>query len=100
MGPDLTAMRRIALWIFAVLPGAATVIITAYFLAQDWRALTDAFAQFQRLARSSGDLETLFIAEAEQNAHRINCFAEGVGVLLGAILAAIGTHGLCVLRER
>jgi hypothetical protein len=44
------------------------------------------------------DLGALFVAESQQDAHRLNCFAEGVGVLLGAILAAIGLHGLCLLR--
>jgi hypothetical protein len=29
--------------------------------------------------------------------NRINCFAEGIGVLLGGILVAIGLHGLCLL---
>ncbi|NJN32798.1 MAG: hypothetical protein HC824_22090, partial [Synechococcales cyanobacterium RM1_1_8] len=27
--------------------------------------------------------------------HRLNCFAEGIGVLLGGIWMSIGIHGIC-----
>jgi hypothetical protein len=93
-------MRYVVLLVLVVLPGIAAVAVSGYYLFQDWAALNAAFARFQRLVMSSADLRSLFIAEAEQNAYRINCFADGVGVLLGAILAAIGSHGLCMLRER
>jgi len=54
-------------------------------------------ARFKQFAQHNAGLSALFIAEAWENIHRINCFAEGVGVLLGGILAAIGLHGLCLL---
>ncbi|HVF84450.1 MAG TPA: hypothetical protein VM821_00600 [Abditibacteriaceae bacterium] len=40
-------------------------------------------------------MSVLFVAEANQNIHRVNLFADVVWALLGAILAAIGLHGLC-----
>jgi hypothetical protein len=78
--------------------GLAAVLISGYNLFLDWAALREAYARFEQLARHDSSLNTLFVAEARQNVHRINCFAEGVSVLLGGILAAIGLHGLCLLR--
>jgi hypothetical protein len=92
-------MRHLALVLFAVLPGGAAAVVSGFYLFRDWDALTAAYARFQQLAGGSADLRSLFIAEAVQNVHRINCFADGVGVMLGAILAAIGIHGLCTLAR-
>jgi hypothetical protein len=53
---------------------------------------------FQKLSRSrSVTMPQLFIAQAAENRHRINCFAEGIGVLFGMEIAAIGIHGICTL---
>jgi hypothetical protein len=89
-------MRRGALLLCVVLSGVVGVIVFGYFALQDWAALQAAYHHFEEVARSSPDTTTLLIAEAKQNAHRINLFAEGVWTLLCAILAAIGIHGLCV----
>ncbi len=43
----------------------------------------------------SSTIRELSIAEAAENRHRINCFAESVGVLLGGVITAIGIHGIC-----
>ena len=91
-------MRATFLFLLVILPGLAVVVVSGYFLLQDWAALNAAFARFQQEVRAGADLRALFIAEAEQNVHRINCFAEGVGLLLGAIMVAIGVHGLCLVR--
>lgn len=90
-------MRALALWLVLLL-GAAAALISGYYLFLDWAALREAYARFEQLARQGASLNALFVAETRQDAHRINCFAEGVGVLLGGILAAIGLHGLCLLR--
>ena len=45
-------------------------------------------------------MSVLFVAEARQNIHRINVFADVVWALLGAIVAAIGIHGLCISHQR
>ena len=79
--------------------GLAAVLVSGYNLFLDWAALREAYARFEELARHDSRLNTLFVAEARQNVHRINCFAEGIGVLLGGILAAIGLHGLCLLQR-
>jgi hypothetical protein len=93
------AMRSLVLWLLIVLPGVAAVAVSGYYLFRDWAALNVAYARFQQLAGGNADLRALFIADAVQNIHRLNCFAEGIGVLLGAILAAIGIHGLCTRRN-
>lgn len=90
-------MRQATLILFVVLPGLAAVIVCGYYLFSDWTALNAAFARFERVAASGADLRSLFVAQSLQQSFRINCFADGVGVLLGAILGAIGLHGLCTL---
>lgn len=90
---------RLFVLIVATGIGMLAATVSGYYLLQDWSALNTAYARFEQLAMSAADLPSLFIAQAHQNAFRINCFADGVGVLLGAILAAIGVHGLCLLRR-
>jgi hypothetical protein len=89
-------MRALALCVVMLL-GVTATLVSGYYLFLDWAALREAEARFEELARQGASLNALFIAEARQNVHRINCFAEGVGVLRGGILAAIGLHGLCLL---
>lgn len=88
---------RVMLLVFVTVAGLLAALVSGYHLLQDWQALDGAYAHFEELTMSAADLRSLFIAEARQNMFRINWFAEFVGVLLGAILAAIGLHGLCVL---
>ena len=89
---------RVLLLVVVVLAGVLAVVVSGHWLFKDWSALNTAYVRFEELAMSAADLRSVFIAEARQNAFRINCFAEGVGVLLGGILAVIGLHGLCLLR--
>ncbi|MBD2461178.1 hypothetical protein H6G89_08990 [Oscillatoria sp. FACHB-1407] len=70
------------------------------YALRDWVVLQEAYANFARVADTSGDVGTLFVAEARQNIHRINLFADVVWALLGAIVAAIGIHGMCVITPR
>ncbi|MEG4573255.1 hypothetical protein QUA56_11250 [Microcoleus sp. N3A4] len=44
----------------------------------------------------AGEREIL-IAKTAQEIHRINCFAKGVGLLLGGIIGSIGIPGICML---
>jgi hypothetical protein len=88
-----------ALLLFAVLPGLAAALVSGYYVFQDWASLNRSFARWEHLAYSRGDAHLLNIAEVQQNAFRINCFADGVGVLLGALLLAVGLHGLLLSRR-
>jgi hypothetical protein len=90
-------MRRLALWLLVVAPGVAAIFVCGFYLFTDWAALNVAFARFERVVSEGGELRALFVAQSLDQAYRINCFADGVGVMLGAVLAAIGIHGLCVM---
>ena len=80
------------------LGGLAACLSSAYYVFQDWHALNVFYARFEKLAMSDAPLRSVFIASSEQAAFRLNCFADGVGVLLGAILAALGWN--CLLRGK
>jgi hypothetical protein len=79
--------------------GFVACLVSGYYVLQDWAALNIYYARFEELTMSNASMRSLFIAEAHQNVFRINCFADGVGVLLGAILAAIGLHGLLAAKS-
>ncbi|MEB3214237.1 MAG: hypothetical protein VKL39_23005 [Leptolyngbyaceae bacterium] len=87
-------MRYLPLVLFVIIPGVAGVAVFGHYALVDWAALELAYQQYDEVRQSSSDLSALFAANAQQNIHRINVFAEGVWVLLSAILAAIGLHGV------
>ncbi len=87
-------MRSLLIFLL-IIPGACGFIFCMYFALLDWRILQTTQAHFEQVAAHSKDWSVLFVAEANQNIHRINLFADVVWALMGAILAAIGLHGLC-----
>lgn len=70
--------------------GLAACLASAYYVFADWHALNVFYARFESLVKSNAPERSLFIAATEQAAFRLNCFADGVGVLLGAILSVLG----------
>jgi len=93
-------MRSLVLLLLVVLPGITASSFSAYYLLPEWAALDASYKSYERVAKSpSSTMRDLFIAEAAENRHRINCFAEAVGVLLGGVIAAIGIHGMCALPK-
>jgi hypothetical protein len=93
-------MRIIVLLLLTVVPGVAGVIVFGYGALQDWDQLQIDYQYYQQTFRTSVDLALLLKAESAQNIHRINLFADGVWVLLSAILGAIGLHGWAVGVKR
>lgn len=93
-------LRVLALLGLVILPGAAFMGISGFYLMPEWATLTASHQNYQTLAASGASEQELSIAQAAENRHRINCFAEGVGVLLGGVIFAIGVHGLCTLPQR
>lgn len=78
--------------------GIAVALIGLYYGATvDWPQLQRAYGNFAH-ARGA-DLKTVFVAEAQQNIHRVNLFADIVWSLLGAIWATLGAIGL-ILKSR
>ncbi|MEG4345882.1 hypothetical protein QUB70_21775 [Microcoleus sp. A003_D6] len=90
--------RILILLLLVVLPGCSASAVCAYYLIPEWAALTASYQNYSRVSQSpaAGEREIL-IAKTAQEIHRINCFAEGVGLLLGGIIGAIGIHGICML---
>ncbi len=84
----------IVLLLTTILPGTVGVVIFGYYALIDWDALQAAYVNFSAAVQGSSTFETILAAEAQQNIHRVNLFADGVWTLLSAILAAIGWLGL------
>jgi hypothetical protein len=88
-------MRLFALLITVVLPGITFASVSTYYLLPEWAALNASVKSYDQVAKSpSSTMRDVFIAQSAENRHRINCFAEGVGVLLGSGIFAIGMHGI------
>jgi hypothetical protein len=92
--------KQVILFLFVLLPGLGTSAVSAYYLFPDWTALDHSHRNYQKIAQSPTSRDRdLSIAQAAENRHRINCFAEGIGVLFGGVIMAIGVHGLCTLPK-
>jgi len=91
-------MRNTWLMLLLVVPGVIGLLVFGAFSIVDYIALQSVYAAFAHVAQNPPSTSALLAAEAAQNIHRINVFAEGVWALLSAIYAAIGIHGLCVNR--
>ena len=85
---------------FVLVPGLAIAAACAYYTLQDWGLLIKAYATFEHTAASTADLRTVFIAESRQNIYRINCFADGAGVLGGLLIASIAFVGMALVGAR
>jgi hypothetical protein len=95
----LKSSTRIAvLCTTTIAPGLFFAGVSTYYLFQDWAALDRSFQQLDKLSRSQPTVPQLLIAKAAEDRHRINCLAEGIGVLGGWGIAAIGIHSLCTAQ--
>lgn len=92
-------MQRTGLVVTAIVPGLAAMIASGYYLFPDWAALDNAHRNLTKIAATNPSVQALIVAQAAEERHRINCFAEGMGVLVGGIWMAIGVHGLCLLPK-
>lgn len=88
---------RILFYLFIAL-GVAGVLLFGYYTFVDFALLRGAYAHLLKLTPASST-QAILLAEARQNAHRINVFADGTWTLLSAILAALGLNGLAVLKR-
>ncbi len=95
-------MKSLVLLLTVVLPGITFASVSTYYLLPKWAVLNASFKYYDQVAKSpsSTSMRDVFIAQAAENRHRINCFAEGVGVLLGGGIVAIGIHGICTQQTR
>jgi hypothetical protein len=92
--------RYLSLLLLVVVPGIMTVMISLYYLFPEWQALDRSYQNYARIAKfPDGKVQDILIAEAAENRHRINCFAEGIGALLGIVIISVGVHGICSLNR-
>ena len=89
-------MTRVFLW-FGFISGLLFCAVCAYYSLVDWVLLRRAYAAFS--ISQNGDLKAVILADARQNIHRINVFADVVWALLSAILSVISATGLAILRR-
>ena len=97
-----TVKSRILILLFlVVLPGLSASAVSGYYLIPEWAALTASYQNYRRISESPSATETqISIARTAQEIHRINCFAEGVGLLLGWIIVSVGIHGICMSPQK
>lgn len=87
--------RKLLFIAFVILPGFGLSGINAYFLVSEWKALTASYQNYETLSKKpNATVQQLAIAEAAENRHRFNCFAEGTGLLFGWTIVSIGLHGI------
>ena len=82
-----------------VVLGMGSFLLCGYFTFVDFAMLRGAYAHLLKLTPSSS-VQAILLAEAQQNAHRINVFADGTWTLLSAIIAALGLNGVASLSRR
>lgn len=88
---------RILFYLVIVL-GFGSFMLCGYYTFVDFALLRGAYAHLLKLTPSSS-VQTILLAEAQQNAHRINVFADGTWTLLSAIIVTLGLNGLAVLKR-
>lgn len=93
-------MRHLLLLILLVLPGLMVAAVSVHYALLDWEKLREAYAQYRQIAASGADLRAVFVANAAQETHRLNLFADGVWALQGLMVFGIGLVGLCLLPRR
>ncbi|MBD2077666.1 hypothetical protein H6F86_28035 [Phormidium sp. FACHB-592] len=90
--------RVLALLVLVVLPGAIFTAVSTYHLFPEWVVLDTSYQDDQTLAqRSTASMGDFNVAQVAENRHRLDCFAEGVGVLLGGVITSIDIHSICIL---
>jgi hypothetical protein len=89
------SLRTTTLTLTTILPGLCFAGYSAYYLFQDWGRLTQAYQRLASLNNSQATVQQIMLVQGAEERHRINCFAEGVGVLAGWTIVAIGVHGIC-----
>lgn len=92
-------LRVSILLLTTVLPGLGAMAISTVYLFPEWAALDKSYRNYERLAATGANIRDLSIAESAEIRHRLNCFAEGIGVLVGGAIVAIGVHG-CTLPKQ
>ncbi|MBD2038132.1 hypothetical protein H6F76_24575 [Leptolyngbya sp. FACHB-321] len=90
--------RVLTLLVLVVLPGAMFTAVSTHHLFPEWVVLDTSYQDDQTLAqRSTVSVGDFNVAQVAENCHRLDCFAEGGGVLLGGVITSIDIHSICIL---
>ena len=90
-----------AISILTILVGVILATIWFYWSLVDYAALNEAWTRLMDLSKSPGvSTQRLLVANAVQDAHRLNMVAEIAGMMIGALIAAVGGLGIVVCMTR
>jgi hypothetical protein len=93
-------IRKAILLITLVFPGLAVVGVSLYWFNLDYAALIKAENYVTNLVEvGKVNDRQLEYAYHRTYIHRINVFADGTWGLLGGVIAALGIHGLVMVRD-
>lgn len=88
-------MKRVLL-IALIIVGFLGAIVFGIHALKDWTLLKSSTEIFYKVSvNDKASIQEIFKANAIQNIHRINLFAEVTWCLLSTIIMAIGIHGIC-----
>jgi hypothetical protein len=90
---DASMIIRKLIWAFVIASGVAAVLVCGAWTWVESRSLDVAYLEYMHKFNSGADLRQLTVAASLVEMHRINGAADGVGFMLGAILAALGFLG-------
>ena len=100
-------LRRLVLFLFAVLPGLVIAVACAVLFVSDLAVYRAIPAQAQQLSSpygtsgsAVGNTMTTILDHGLRTLLRINLFESGAGIVMGLILAAIGINGICQLGAK
>ena len=90
-----------AISILTILVGVVLAAIWFYWSIVDYAALNEAWTRLMERSKTPGvAAQRLLVANAVQDAHRLNMVAEIAGMMIGALIAAVGVLGLVVCLTR
>lgn len=91
----------IAISVNTILVGVVLAAIWLYWSIVDYAALNEAWTRLMDLSKTPGvSTQRLLVANAVQDAHRFNMVAEIAGMMIGALIAAVGGLGLVFCLNR
>jgi len=91
----------IGISILTILVGMGLSAVWFYWSIVDYTALNASWTRLMTLSHTPGiSTQHLMVVIADQDAHRLNMVAEIAGMMIGALIAAVGGLGLIVCITR
>lgn len=91
----------ITISVLTIVFGVVLTVIWFAWSVIDYKALNEAWVHLMDLSKTPGvSTQKLLVANSSQSAHRVNMLAEIVGMMIGALIAAVGGLGLVICLTR